>query len=204
VPYVEVRSAQRHDLPAIALVRALTWQAAYAGLVPDDVLAPLTEPAERDAWVDRVAADGSTTCVLAEADGDLIGFCAYGAEREATTPWRGEIYALYVQPQRWRTGAGSALLHTAIDDLAERGDEAVSLWVLHGNDAALSFYRRHGFHETSETVTDAQGLVERRMVLGLGNRADIPRHPGHASGGEATLPARRDATTRSRRPEQLP
>jgi ribosomal protein S18 acetylase RimI-like enzyme len=188
VPYVEVRPAQREDLPAIALVRALTWQSAYAGLVPDDVLAPMTAPAELDAWVDRVTADGSTTCLLAEVDGDLIGFCAYGAEREATTQWRGEVYALYVRPQRWRLGAGSALLHTALDDLAERGDDVVSLWVLHGNDAALSFYRRHGFHETGETITDARGLVERRMLLGIGNRADIQRHPGPVSGGDAAHP----------------
>jgi len=188
VPHVEVRPAQSQDLPAIALVRALTWQSAYAGLVPDAVLAPLTEPAELDAWVDRLATDGSTTWLVAEADRDLIGFCGYGREREATTPWRGEIYALYVQPQRWRRGAGTTLLHAAMDDLAERGDDVVSLWVLHGNEAALSFYRRHGFHETGETVTDAGGLVELRMVLGLGNRADIHRHPGRASGGDAAHP----------------
>jgi ribosomal protein S18 acetylase RimI-like enzyme len=173
-----VRPARAEDLPSVALVRALTWQTAYAGQVDPDELRTLTDPDVLDAWALRAAATGSTTYLVAEVEGEgeVVGFAAFGAERsEMPAQFRGELYALYVLPEHWRAGSGSALLHATLDELAERGFDVVTLWVLAGNDRAIGFYERHGFHATGERVRDPRGLDELRMSRLLGPRGDLER-----------------------------
>lgn len=173
---VLVRAALPEDLPAVALVRALTWQAAYAGMVDDAELRTLADPDAVAAWAERARTMAGTTYAVAELDGEVVGFAAYGAERgEVPSPWRGEVYALYVLPQHWRSGAGSALMHGVLDELAENGFDHVTLWVLVGNERAIGFYRRHGFHETGEVVRDHRGLDDLRMARLLGPRGDLAR-----------------------------
>ncbi|MFN8157444.1 MAG: GNAT family N-acetyltransferase [Candidatus Nanopelagicales bacterium] len=171
-----VRPARTEDLPDVGMVRALTWQAAYAGMVDDAELRTLTDPDVVAAWAARaetLTLTGSTYAV-ADLDGTVVGFAAYGAERsDSPRPWRGELYALYVLPEHWRTGAGSALMHHALDELAENGFDHATLLVLAGNDRAISFYRRHGFHETGEVLRDHRGLDDLRMARTLGPRGDL-------------------------------
>lgn len=169
-----VRTARTEDLPAVAMGRARTWQTAYAGQVDDAELRTLTDPEVIAAWAARAETMTSTTYAVADLDGEVVGFAAYGAERsDSPQPWRGEIYALYVLPDHWRSGAGSALMHAALDELAESGFDHVSLWVLVGNERAISFYRRHGFHETGEVQRDHRGLDDLRMARLLGPRGDL-------------------------------
>jgi len=171
-----VRPALPDDLPAVALVRALTWQAAYAGMVDDAELRTLTDPDVVAAWAARAATKTDTTYTVADLAGEVVGFAAYGAERsDDPRPWRGELYALYVLPDHWRSGAGSALMHAALDALAENGFDHVTLLVLAGNERAIAFYRRHGFHETGEVLRDHRGLDDLRMARLLGPRGDLVR-----------------------------
>ena len=56
----------------------------------------------------------------------------------------GELYAIYVEPSSWSTGAGRALIERAEQELAERYDQA-TLWVLEDNPRARGFYERAGW-----------------------------------------------------------
>lgn len=171
-----VRPARTEDLLAVAMVRATTWQAAYAGMVDAAELRTLTDPDVVAAWAHRAQTMTSTTYAVADLDGEVVGFAAYGAERsDPPQRHRGEVYALYVLPEHWRGGAGSALLHHALDELAENGFDHVTLWVLVGNDRAIAFYRRHGFHATGEVQRDHRGLDDVRMSRPLGPRGDLAR-----------------------------
>jgi ribosomal protein S18 acetylase RimI-like enzyme len=60
----------------------------------------------------------------------------------------------------FRTGIGTALLEAAHDRPA--GD--VALWVLEGNEAALAFYRRHGYEVDGAKAHDATGVEQLRMT----------------------------------------
>jgi ribosomal protein S18 acetylase RimI-like enzyme len=161
-------------LPSIAEVHVRSWQAAYRGILADDLLNSLSV-AEREGswrallgnaehhWLNLVAEDGN---------GGLIGFCA------VTTPSRdakkdeslAEVGALYVDPDRWREGAGAAMLIAAFEKLKERGWREVVLWVLPENRRALAFYSRYGFtvEEGVETHEERSG----RPVIRL--RASLP------------------------------
>ena len=59
-------------------------------------------------------------------------------------PGIGELYAIYVLPSAWSTGAGRALLERAEERLADDYDEA-TLWVLEDNPRARRFYEAAGW-----------------------------------------------------------
>jgi ribosomal protein S18 acetylase RimI-like enzyme len=172
-----VRTARPDDLPSVALVRALAWRSAYAGIVDADLLARLADPDRLDAWVAAASTDGATTFLVAVSESGVIGFSAFGPERDElapSMPGRGEVYALYVHPERWRSGAGTALAHATFDELVERGYEAASLWALEANAPAIAFYERMGMRATGERVSSHLGeLPEIRLARSLWRRPDV-------------------------------
>ena len=156
------------ELPAVAWVRVASWRAGYAGLVPDSELAAIGEPDRLDLWVERMATSTEVSTLVALLDGEVIGFAAYGAERSdlaPAVPGRGEVYALYVHPDRWGTGAGHALMTSARAALGARGYDAASVWVLEGNARGIAFYERQGFRATGDvTESRVDALPEARYA----------------------------------------
>jgi ribosomal protein S18 acetylase RimI-like enzyme len=171
---VAVRPASPEDLPAVARVRAASWREAYAGLVPDDELERMGEPASLETWAARMAASsasGGSGTLVALVDGRIVGFSAYGDERSDLVPavgGRGEIYALYVHPDAWGAGAGHALMTATIAALRARGHDALSLWVLEENARGVAFYRRQGCAPTGEvTASRIDGLRQARWTRSI-------------------------------------
>jgi hypothetical protein len=73
----------------------------------------------------------------------------------------GEVYAIYLAPAAWSTGAGRALMDTALNGLRAGGYQRVVLWVLTGNARARRFYEKAGFAPDGATnVLAALGGVE--------------------------------------------
>ena len=72
-----------------------------------------------------------------------------------------EVYAIYLAPTAWSTGAGRALMDTALTGLRAGGYRRVVLWVLTGNVRARRFYEKAGFAPDGATnVLAALGDVE--------------------------------------------
>jgi GNAT superfamily N-acetyltransferase len=84
--------------------------------------------------------------LLAEEDGELLGFTACGESRDADArPSDGEVRAFFVAPGHWRRGVGRALMDAALDDLRERRKEEATVWSFAANDRANAFYEARGF-----------------------------------------------------------
>lgn len=146
-----IRRETEADADAIAVVHIRSWQAGYAGIIPDEVLARLN-PA---AWAQRrrdfgtAAGDHPFTTLLAEEGGEVVGFASFGPYRieqdhDDLDPAYGEILAFYVEPARWGSGVGRELLAATVAGLADRGWTEVRLWVLEDNRRARRFYERAG------------------------------------------------------------
>jgi ribosomal protein S18 acetylase RimI-like enzyme len=222
---IRIRPARAADGPAIARIRAESWQVAYAGVIPAPALAEMTAPeavAREGEWrsthsmagvliaeshdggpadgapadgapADGAPADGgpadsapadSAPANSAPANGEspeLIGFAAFGRERredddrgqpgdEPPDHGPAELYAIYVVPSRWSTGAGSALLDGVLALAAQSGYTDISLWVLEANARARRFYERVGFALTGESAVlsrlDGVLQVRYRRLLG--------------------------------------
>lgn len=141
-----VRPVTDADIDAVAIVHVRTWRAAYAGIMPDEVLAALDPAVNAARRRERKMPVGART-VVAEQDGEIVGFASFGPSlvqgtRDEFDTRFGEVYAIYVSPDHWGTGAGRALMDAAREALA--GYPEFRLWVLEDNHRARRFYERAG------------------------------------------------------------
>lgn len=156
---VRVRPAAVDDAPGITHAHIAAWQVAYRGIFPDRFLDDMSlDFGDRmRRWeVIIVAPDQPDTVTLvAEREDEILGWLSYGPSRDepAVIPSAGasrpvgEIYGIYVHPDHWRTGAGTALIGAGLAGLESDGYGEATLWVLEGNPAARRFYERHGWRE---------------------------------------------------------
>lgn len=138
---MEIRRATVDDVDGIGRVHALSRNAAYAGLVPDDALARITPMSQAKHRRARLAAQRQPFAMyVATADGRVDGLAlGFGRGEEAT------LSALHVLPALHGTGVGQALHDRLFADFANWGCNTAVLWVLEGNERAQSFYRRNGW-----------------------------------------------------------
>ncbi|WP_112244325.1 GNAT family N-acetyltransferase [Kribbella monticola] len=161
-----VRAAQPTDLYAAAVARVASWRGAFTGLVPQDFLDAMDPAKIAAGWTESITAGRSRLYVAAAADG-IVGYSGVGPAREGPAGV-GELYALFVHPDWWGTGAGRLLTDAAITDLGGKGCTEVWLWVLEANTRARAFYQRYGFTETpARTTSSLANLPELRLTLDL-------------------------------------
>jgi len=173
---VEVRRAVPDDAAPIAAVHVRAWQVAYRGLMPDDVLDGLSVERREEMWQQALTGEDSPGVYVAVTDGAVVGFCAVAAPSrdDDAEDGVGEIAAIYVEPDVWRTGAGRALMDVALEDLRADGWQWVTLWVLAENQPARDFYSRYGFEPDGAEMTH-EGSGEKEVRLRGVVPADVPR-----------------------------
>jgi GNAT superfamily N-acetyltransferase len=137
---IAVRAATAKDAGAIAQIHVDAWRAAYRGQMPGACLDSLSVEARARMWSGALARPAPARLVVTQP---LTGFCFYGASRDDAA--LAEIYALYVDPLRWRQGGGRALCDHALAEARSREHPAITLWVLEGNRPARRFYERLGY-----------------------------------------------------------
>jgi GNAT superfamily N-acetyltransferase len=90
--------------------------------------------------------DPAVSQLVAEEDGELVGFIACGANRdEDAAPEVGEVRTLFVVSSRWRGGVGRALFDAGLDELRRLGYSEATVWSFADNERASGFYEAHGF-----------------------------------------------------------
>jgi ribosomal protein S18 acetylase RimI-like enzyme len=151
----EIRAATRTDADGITDVQVASWRAGYAHVFPDSVLyADDFESSRRAFWNSWRFAPGHRISIALETDDDggerVVGFSSYGPERERARGFtgRGEIWAFYVHPDRWGSGAAAELMEHVEQRLQAEGFATAVLWVLEDNPRARRFYERHGWAAT--------------------------------------------------------
>ena len=150
-----VRDATPMDAAEIARIHVETWQAAYAGLVPDAYLAGMSIARYERFWRELTGQRRGEIVLVATDDetGDLLGFGSCGRLRDisagADLTFRGEIYTLYVHPDVQDRGHGRALLTALFEELAAKGFTSAGLWMLAGNQTRF-FYERMGGQAVAE------------------------------------------------------
>jgi ribosomal protein S18 acetylase RimI-like enzyme len=144
---MSIRHAQTSDARSIAEAQVTSWQAAYRGLLPDELLDGLSVAGFENRWRLRLAFEDSRQTLVYEQDDRVWGFVAFGPGRDEDIQSLrvGEIYAIYLHPTQWRQGHGWALMKAALRSLCEAGYTQVTLWVLRNNQRARRFYEAAGF-----------------------------------------------------------
>ena len=144
---IELRLATSADAGGIAQVNVASWRAAYQRIVPDAVLAALSLEERGERW-ERLLAGGGGALVT-EVRGTIVGYVAFGPDH-GREPATGEVYALYVDPDSWSGGIGTALLAGALERLVTSGYTRAVLWALADNARGRRFFEAAGFAADGE------------------------------------------------------
>lgn len=168
-----MRRAVPQDARAIAEIHVRSWQVAYRGLVPDDVLDGLSVAQREQFWREASAGGHGAGAVFVASGGSQIeGFCALStpSRDEDADEGTAEIGAIYVDPSAWRRGVGGALMDAALTELRAGGWRQVTLWVLAANRPARDFYSRFGFEpDGGELIHARSGQTEIRLRAAVRN-----------------------------------
>ena len=146
---MEIRPARPEDAAAVAEVHVRTWQAAYEHVFGAERLAAMDVGARARQWEERLG--GPVRVWVAEEHARVVGFAWIGDSRDA--PEEGELFAIYVFPEAWGSGAGHELMAAAAGGLRQAYPTSI-LWVLEDNPRARRFYEREGWALDGATKTD--------------------------------------------------
>jgi ribosomal protein S18 acetylase RimI-like enzyme len=138
---VEIRPAVLEDAEQLGAVHYQGWMETYTGKIPDAFLA--AKSAEQSTAMFRRTHCKDT--MVAVQDGQIIGFCGYGAYRGQEAESFGEIQGIYLLQAYQHRGIGQALLQAGVHALQAEGYQHIVLWVLHTNEKAITFYQKNGF-----------------------------------------------------------
>lgn len=142
---LRVRSALTGDAEDIANVQWQSWQGAYLGLLPHEVLIGFGQTQGTAFWQRVLCGQREGGEVLvAELDDEIVGFISFGPVRGHLPDYQSEVYAAYVLPEAQGCGVGTALLaHTGKVLMQQRWISA-AVWVLEGNHMGRRFYENLG------------------------------------------------------------
>lgn len=149
-----VRPARPDDAAGIAAVHVAAWQGAYAGILPDDYLARMSQTRQAAYYHARILAGPG---VFVAADPKVVGFATAGRPRTRGLG-DGEVETLYVLDD-WRDqGVGRGLLRAAAAHLYTAGCRSMFLWVLRDNPSRW-FYQRLGGRAVMESDVRVAGTA---------------------------------------------
>jgi ribosomal protein S18 acetylase RimI-like enzyme len=126
-----IRRASAGDAAALGEL----WLQSFKAALPSVCVVHTDDQVRR--WIRDVVIERQETWVIC-VDGEIAGMLALQGD---------EIDQLYLAPQRRGQGLGDQLVAQA----KSRRPRGLRLWTFQVNAAAVSFYRRHGFRETTRT-----------------------------------------------------
>ena len=154
-----VRRATPEEAPVVRGIARESWHAAY-----DEILGPDRVDEFVDDWyaiggledsIRDAAVRDDAVFLVAEpesgSDGRIRGFAHAGAHPEAEAV--AILHRLYVRPDAWGDGAGTALLERVEAALGPACDR-LRLTVLADNDVGVSFYESAGFERLETRPSD--------------------------------------------------
>ena len=161
---ITVRAAVPEDAERIVDIRLAGWRNAFAHLLSAQFLATL--PADPEPFRRGIAEGTGTVTVVAEDDGEVVGYALAGPPQDADPPRDWQLWHLYQYPRMHGSGSGQALLDAAI------GDRPTFLWTAENTPRTQAFYRRNGFIADGTRRIEAgwEDLAAIRMVRRLSPR----------------------------------
>ena len=158
---VTVRAATTEDVDAVESVARDAWYAAYGGFLdPETVAAGLAENYDAELLTAAVDHD-EVEFLVAVDDGSVVGF----ASAERTWADEVELHTLYVHPDRWGEGVGSALLSAVEEWAREQGVDRLACGVFADNAVGVGFFEATGFRRSGDARGEIAGELHPEYEL---------------------------------------
>jgi len=150
LPSVEIREMQLRDVPEVfelgqRLFTAEEWPSLYRSWDDHELAQLFSTEAE--------------TCLVAEADGKVVGFALGRVMEKPRNPWRyGWLLWLGVEPRFKRSGVATRLVNQLTGLFIERNARIMLVDTAAKNHSAVAFFRRNGFGQEIRHVYLSQNL----------------------------------------------
>ena len=150
---VEVREATAEDVDAVVAVARDSWYAAYGGFLdPATVEQALGENYDPE-LVEAGIEHDDVAFFVAEVDGEVVGF----ASAERTWADEVELHTVYVHPDRWGEGVGTALFERVATWAREQDVDRIACGVFTRNAVGVGFFEALGFEAGVEAEAEIAG-----------------------------------------------
>ena len=163
-----IRKAQLRDAKHLSEIAESTFRAAFHAM---NTAEQMSLHCARNYGEQIQAAEISNPArvtLLCEEPGKLAGYAQLrwdGAPGCVTALRPGQIQRLYVDAEWHGKGIAQELMSACIDEMKQRGSDAVWLGVWEHNARAISFYRKFGFAEVGEQEFALGGDAQRDLVM---------------------------------------
>ena len=141
---VVIRPGRPDDAEAIARTHVATWKTAYRGLLPDQMLDALKHEDRVPRWFDALG-NPANFVLVAEAEGEVVGFLAARRSSDDESSETGELDAIYILESFAGRGIGTGMMEQSDQWMRDRGFTRAVLWVLPTNLRTRRFYESHGW-----------------------------------------------------------
>lgn len=175
------RLARAADAHHIAEIHASSWRDTYRNLLPASYLDELRPGRLEARWRTRLDQErsGQRNWVVEDHRG-IAGFAVIGGVRDDAelAGFAGEVYMLYLHPDRLGAGFGRHLLDGAAAELARRGYYWLVIWVVKANRNACGFYRHMGLRSDGAIRWDefsGRRVAVVRYAMALNRLAEVDR-----------------------------
>ena len=163
LPAVSIRPAAPADLEAIGRLGALLVRM-HHDLDPERFL-PATPQTEHGygSFLGTQLAEPNVIILVAERDGEVIGYTYAGVEGKDYMSLRGPagvLYDIVVDPAHRGQGVGRVLLDATLDALKAKGAPRAVLSTAEGNTSAQRLFARAGFRRTMIEMTRELGAKQ--------------------------------------------
>ncbi|NLH72203.1 MAG: GNAT family N-acetyltransferase [Verrucomicrobia bacterium] len=157
LPPIEIREMQLKDIPAV-------FELGQELFTAEEM------PTLYRCWDDHELAElfntNGETCLVAEANGEIVGFALGSVMEKPRNAWRyGWLEWLGVKKGYKRRGVATRLLNQLINLLIDKHARIMLVDTDARNHAALAFFRKHGFGQELRHVYLSQNLENHPKYL---------------------------------------
>ncbi|MXN90525.1 GNAT family N-acetyltransferase [Flavobacterium sp. Sd200] len=147
---MKIIKASLSDYNVIHAIALTTWHATYNDILsPDQMEYMLEMMYSNEAIADQIAIKGHHF-LLAEEEGEYLGFASYELNSLSETT---KLHKLYVLPQAHGKGVGKALV-TVIQNAAKSNNNNKIILNVNKHNPAINFYLKSGFINKGEDIID--------------------------------------------------
>lgn len=140
-----IRNATVEDIPGIQRVADRGWTATYGDFLTETAIETILDDWYAPAQLEAAMTAENAVYLVAGTE-KVAGY----ASAAPTEDEDAQLYAIYVDPDRWNDGVGTELLDSIIERLTEHDVERLRVEVLGENTVGVSFYESRGFERTAE------------------------------------------------------
>ena len=153
---VTIRRATLTDMPAVGRLGALLVRLHHEFDAARFIAASPSTPQGYASYLSSQLEEPDVVILVAELDGDVVGYTYAGVEGWDYMALRGPagvLYDIVVDPERRSQGVGRQLLDATLEVLVERGAPRVVLSTAEQNEPAQRLFASAGFRRTMIEMT---------------------------------------------------